>query len=383
MSGLLLLFLVSIHARVDLLKTDLTQYQPFSGIWVKPDDEKVMKMVFSLSEPVGSFYFTSITAVYKNSTIVTKGKLFLRNGFYLDQPTQAHNVTCFDDLCSIDNKTLSLILNGTILFMTIGNDELNLVGKPYKGKTNYFTTYAYIIILFFLLLIEIYYVHSTPIHGIAHHVLVMGDAYVMFIYATTALVFSITSVLFYLHVLIVIESVILVALQGSKYLGKYGIYGQLVMTAVLLCGFLFAQYYRRCFILSIVSPFLFGQLPSKRNLLRISLVVRLFVALYWLLFAWNPINVEIDPWLALVVTILIVIQFIRNPKQSLQHSDNKTQHQVIHYPVECPICMENVEEIDSLITPCSHVFHKSCIELWFNKSLECPMCRKSLESFEF
>ena len=28
-----------------------------------------------------------------------------------------------------------------------------------------------------------------------------------------------------------------------------------------------------------------------------------------------------------------------------------------------------------MLTPCHHVFHTECLEIWFNNKKECPNCR--------
>lgn len=46
---------------------------------------------------------------------------------------------------------------------------------------------------------------------------------------------------------------------------------------------------------------------------------------------------------------------------------------------ECSICFDNVEigkEVFDL--KCKHIFHKDCVQEWFNRSKVCPNCRSSL-----
>ena len=41
------------------------------------------------------------------------------------------------------------------------------------------------------------------------------------------------------------------------------------------------------------------------------------------------------------------------------------------------ICYKNFD--DSKVTlPCGHVFHSYCVLTWFEKKMECPMCRTKL-----
>ena len=42
---------------------------------------------------------------------------------------------------------------------------------------------------------------------------------------------------------------------------------------------------------------------------------------------------------------------------------------------ECPICLSNMDEKDKLTAPCSHSFHRNCIERWCRKPCVCPICR--------
>jgi len=43
----------------------------------------------------------------------------------------------------------------------------------------------------------------------------------------------------------------------------------------------------------------------------------------------------------------------------------------------CPICLENLNENNTIKTTCNHIFHKSCLETWNHN---CPLCRS--ECFE-
>lgn len=47
---------------------------------------------------------------------------------------------------------------------------------------------------------------------------------------------------------------------------------------------------------------------------------------------------------------------------------------------DCPICCDKITKNQlAYKTPCNHVFHKKCIQTWFQKSTSfvptCPMCR--------
>jgi hypothetical protein len=44
----------------------------------------------------------------------------------------------------------------------------------------------------------------------------------------------------------------------------------------------------------------------------------------------------------------------------------------------CPICMENITDINKTTTACGHVFHSSCMFMNLMLRTSCPMCRKDL-----
>ena len=62
----------------------------------------------------------------------------------------------------------------------------------------------------------------------------------------------------------------------------------------------------------------------------------------------------------------------------------KILHKDIKYVIfnnddECPICINNMDEINTVILECGHKFHASCmftsIKTNFHK---CPLCRKKI-----
>ncbi|KAL5973850.1 hypothetical protein ACLOJK_030508 [Asimina triloba] len=50
------------------------------------------------------------------------------------------------------------------------------------------------------------------------------------------------------------------------------------------------------------------------------------------------------------------------------------------YGQECAICLGDFADNDvlRLLTPCSHVFHIGCIDLWLKSHTTCPVCRREL-----
>ena len=46
----------------------------------------------------------------------------------------------------------------------------------------------------------------------------------------------------------------------------------------------------------------------------------------------------------------------------------------------CCICLDKFEDTDKIvILECKHKFHTNCILNWFNKELNCPLCRKKID----
>jgi len=46
---------------------------------------------------------------------------------------------------------------------------------------------------------------------------------------------------------------------------------------------------------------------------------------------------------------------------------------------KCSICIDDIERLQLWRKlDCSHVFHKKCIDTWFQRKLSCPLCRVSL-----
>ena len=46
---------------------------------------------------------------------------------------------------------------------------------------------------------------------------------------------------------------------------------------------------------------------------------------------------------------------------------------------ECSICFEDFEDSATLpqdVLICGHIFHRKCIQEWFNRTLACPFCRE-------
>ncbi len=56
-----------------------------------------------------------------------------------------------------------------------------------------------------------------------------------------------------------------------------------------------------------------------------------------------------------------------------------------HLQSQCMVCLENFIVGQELrkIDFCNHIFHKSCIDTWFERNVRCPMCRHDIRGEEF
>jgi len=49
------------------------------------------------------------------------------------------------------------------------------------------------------------------------------------------------------------------------------------------------------------------------------------------------------------------------------------------YYKNCSICCDDFDDTSEIvITDCNHCYHQSCIEEWFKRKTNCPICRKDL-----
>ncbi|KAL4188655.1 hypothetical protein AMTRI_Chr08g161460 [Amborella trichopoda] len=50
---------------------------------------------------------------------------------------------------------------------------------------------------------------------------------------------------------------------------------------------------------------------------------------------------------------------------------------------DCVICWDSLVENDIVreLPPCSHIFHRQCIDKWFQRHSCCPICRRSLRGY--
>ena len=51
--------------------------------------------------------------------------------------------------------------------------------------------------------------------------------------------------------------------------------------------------------------------------------------------------------------------------------------------MECPICMNTINNEQKCLTNCSHNFCYDCLSRWLSINNKCPNCRKDIETFKY
>tara|TARA_B100000683_G_scaffold275764_1_gene327556 strand:- start:2429 stop:2809 length:381 start_codon:yes stop_codon:yes gene_type:complete len=49
----------------------------------------------------------------------------------------------------------------------------------------------------------------------------------------------------------------------------------------------------------------------------------------------------------------------------------------------CPICLNEMNKEQECMTPCEHNFCYNCLNKWLRINLNCPICRKDIETFKY
>lgn len=78
---------------------------------------------------------------------------------------------------------------------------------------------------------------------------------------------------------------------------------------------------------------------------------------------WNPVTVR--PSQEVITSNTHIIQGSSVPSSST-----------------CTICQDSINETDvcRVINHCNHIYHRSCIDQWFERSVYCPTCRHDIRS---
>lgn len=89
-----------------------------------------------------------------------------------------------------------------------------------------------------------------------------------------------------------------------------------------------------------------------------------------------------DPLIYLFTLIYMMgfIWVVQETKTYLKNFTSLSQHEekiivVVDDGVECCICYEGV--VEGKMLNCGHIYHKECIDSWFNEKKICPYCRAS------
>ncbi len=51
--------------------------------------------------------------------------------------------------------------------------------------------------------------------------------------------------------------------------------------------------------------------------------------------------------------------------------------------IECPVCLNDINEDQRCTTDCEHEFCYDCLNKWLRINLNCPVCRKSVDNFKY
>lgn len=62
---------------------------------------------------------------------------------------------------------------------------------------------------------------------------------------------------------------------------------------------------------------------------------------------------------------------VKNGSEDIETKENPPDEE------DCSICCDNFKTSDCSILKCRHIFHKKCIENWFDYSSKCPLCREN------
>ncbi len=84
--------------------------------------------------------------------------------------------------------------------------------------------------------------------------------------------------------------------------------------------------------------------------------------------------------------IICLIDIFHIPLDLSQQDDFKNKSKLLisrkycpkyssHYLLDFHKILDSTSKKPLMVTPCNHVFHSNCLELWFLQKKECPACR--------
>ena len=71
---------------------------------------------------------------------------------------------------------------------------------------------------------------------------------------------------------------------------------------------------------------------------------------------------------------------VRPSQAILQQNTELLEATAVPSNTVCAVCQETIQPTDQLrrLRPCTHVYHRSCIDQWFARSVYCPTCRHDI-----
>lgn len=130
-----------------------------------------------------------------------------------------------------------------------------------------------------------------------------------------------------------------------------------------------------------INPLIFGILIVNGVLLSINLYTKNFKDVSSIfLFQYILISVITFIFLSILLLYSFYLKFcVRYNIENIELNNIKyTIIKIENNDIECCICLEKwVENKNKLWckTICSHIFHVECIDVWFENSQTCPICR--------
>ena len=108
----------------------------------------------------------------------------------------------------------------------------------------------------------------------------------------------------------------------------------------------------------------------------LGIITSLFIYLH---LNFNSISYTLLLLLIDLITVIYLLIF-----NNYKINKNKIKIQIIkNKQIECIICFDDtiIEEMEYLLLPCNHIYHKKCLLEWFDFNKICPKCRKEYNDF--
>jgi hypothetical protein len=145
------------------------------------------------------------------------------------------------------------------------------------------------------------------------------------------------------------------------------------------------------FIPQIMRNFLNPYHRNNDHTFCVCVTIARLVPLFYFGFHSGNIRAKNSPLLTVLVTVYVLVQLaivllqdafgsaFFLPRSSLSVPYN--YFQIPPQESDCPICISRIDDSqEAMVTPCSHAFHRTCLERWMEERLDCPLCRAPLPS---